>query len=336
MRFGRHDIFEPHMPEVDVLSDMGGLFAKTRAMLEAENITEYIQRVGFDQLIRPDKPSKGQRHVAIITPRRMVYLQPAPGPNTQPEQEVTLLKELLPGAAPLQITVISYTELEAYMEDKTRTRCIPFLGYLLGFAYIGHNVVVFEGHPSALEHGARNSDVLIIDSGMLPFMPENWAEIVFPVMKSDPRIFIHQRKTYELMSVARKKSPPGWRYSEPDGEASYANILLTTLAKARDKDKTVSIISGQALPNPKELTTDAGELEFISTLPFRYEQLNAETVIKILWDNGQPGNFLKRFQPTRTFKARLVDSNGRARDVAFQLKLSSTSNENPQLEIKLL
>jgi hypothetical protein len=54
MRFGRHNIFEPHMPEVDVLSDMADFFAKTRALVEAENIDEYIRNAGFDRVILPE------------------------------------------------------------------------------------------------------------------------------------------------------------------------------------------------------------------------------------------------------------------------------------------
>jgi hypothetical protein len=205
----------------------------------------------------------------------------------------------------------------------------------LAFAYLGHNVIVFEGHPSALEFGVENSDVLFIDSAMLPFMGDNWVEVVFKSMKPNPKIFIHERENFRLMPIVKKNGPPGWRYSEPDGEASYTNMLLTTLAKAGYKDKAVNLVSGQPLPNPRDFTTDPEELEYISTLPFRYEKLNTDTVIKIIWDNGKPSNVLDRLQSTRTFKARLAESDGKARDVSFQLKLSKTSTGKQQLEIRL-
>ena len=266
------DIFEPHMPGVDLLSDMEGFFAQVRELLEAENTEAFVQNAGFGLLAPPEnageKTSKGQRHVAVITPGHMISLAPAPPPNTKSEKELAPIKSILPSEKPLQITTISYTKLEAYIQDTTKTKCIPFLGFLLAFAYLDHNVIVFEGHPSALEFGVKNSDVLFIDSAMLPFMGDNWADVVFKVMKPHPKIFVHERKDYQLIPIVRKNSPPGWRYSEPDGEASYANVLLTILAKAGDKTKTVGIISGQPLPNPEELTTDAEELEYISTLPF--------------------------------------------------------------------
>ena len=155
-------------------------------------------------------------------------------------------------------------------------------------------------------------------------------------MKPNPKIFIHERKDYQLIPIVKKDSPPGWRYSEPDGEASYTNVLLTTLAKAGDKTKMVSIISGQPLPNPKELTTDKEELEYISTLPFRYEKLNADIVTKIIWDNAKPTSFLERFQSTRVFKAKLALSATEAIDVSFQLKLFKTDRGKLQLDVKLL
>jgi hypothetical protein len=332
------DIFEPHMPGVDLLSDMEDFFVQVRRLLEADNTDEFVQKAGFGLLAPPEytggKTPKGQRHVAVITPGRMISLAPAPPPNTKSEKELAPMKSILPSEKPLQITAISYTKLQAYVEDKTKTKCIPFLGFLLAFAYLGHNVIVFEGHPSALEFGVKDSDVLFIDSGMLPFLTENWADIVFNSMKPNPKIFIHQRKKFQLIPVVRKSTPPGWRYSEPDGEASYANILLTTLAKA-NSNNVVSIVSGQPLPNPKELTTNTEELEYISTLPFRYENLNADMVIKVIWDNGEPAKSLNNSQPVRIFNAKLASSDGQARNVSFELTLSKPLFKKQKLEIRL-
>jgi hypothetical protein len=333
------DIFEPHMPDVDLLSDMNGFFLHARKLLEAQNAEEDIQDTGLGLIVPPkragEKIPKGQRHVALITPGRMISLAPAPPPNSQSEKQLAPVKSILPSEGPLQITAISYTKLEAYMQDTTKTKCIPFLGFLLAFAYLGHNVIVFEGHPSALAFGVKNSDALFIDSGMLPFLAENWADVVFQAVKPNAKVFIHERKNYRLMPVVKKNGPPGWRYSEPDGEASYTNILLTTLAKAGYRDKVVTIVSGQPLPHPKDFTTDPKELDYVSTLPFRYERLNAELVIKIIWDHAKPANFLDRLQPTRIFKARLAESGGKTRDVSFQLKLSKTASGKQQLEVRL-
>lgn len=65
------------------------------------------------------------------------------------------------------------------------TRAIPFRGYLLAWATAGHNVIVFEGHPTAFESGVRNADVLLMDSGMLPFVQFNWVEAAQRVMQPE-------------------------------------------------------------------------------------------------------------------------------------------------------
>jgi hypothetical protein len=334
------DIFEPHMPGVDLLSDMEGFFIQVRELLEADNSDEFVQKAGLGLLAPPEysggSTPKGQRHVAVITPGRMISLAPAPLPNTKSEKELAPVKSVLPSEKPLQITAISYTKLQAYMEDKTKTKCIPFFGFMLAFAYLGHNVIVFEGHPSALEFGVKNSDVLFIDSGMLPFLVENWAEVVFKSMKPNSKIFIHERKNYQLIPVVKKNSPPGWRYSEPDGEASYTNMLLTAMSKPGDKTQIANIISGQPLPNPKEFTTDKDQIEYISTLPFRYEKLNADVVIKILWGHGRPANLRELLQSTRTLKGKFADSDHKLRDLSFQLKLSKTGDGKKQLAVRLL
>lgn len=333
------ELFKPYMPDVDILSSVDDFFTKTREALEARNLSEFARQAGLDSLIAEESRNinlaTGQRQVAIITPGRIIVFAPAPIPNSKPEEELRSVRDLLPSEKPLQITAISYTKLEALMTDKTKTKCIPFLGFLIAFAYLGHNVVVFEGHHSAFEGGVKNSDVLIIDSGMLPFLQENWADIAFRVMKPNPRIFVHDRQIYSLVQIAKKNSPPGWQYTAPDGEASYANVLLTTLGKMGDKNQTARITSGQSLPNPKEFTTDLEQLEYISILPFKYEKLNADTVINFIWDISKSTCFWED-QSTRFFKAKLSESTDKIIDVSFHLRLSKLSSEKQELEIKLL
>lgn len=334
------DLFEPHMPGVDLLSDMDGFFIQVRQLLEAENTNEFIRQSGLGLFVPPDykeqEMPRGQRHVAIITPGRMFILAPAPRPNTKSEKELAPLRQLLPSEGPLQITAISYTKVEAYLADATKLKCIPFLGFLAGFAYLGHNVIVFEGHPSALEPAVRNSDVLFIDDGMLPFMGDRWAEVVFHAMKPNPRVFLHERKDFKLTPIVRKSSPPGWRRGEPDGEQSYTNMLLTTLGKANYRKDCVTIIAGEAAPNLREFTSNPEELEYISTLPFKYDRLNTHFIVHYLWDIAKSENVMDRIRSTKTFKAKLFGPGGVARDVVFQFKLSRTKDGKQQLEIRLL
>src|SRR5205807_1802709 len=112
--------------------------------------------------------------VGVATPGRMVMLLPAPKPGTVSPEHVAQARQLIPSDQPLRITVVGYTQLEPLQQDKAR--CLPALGQLLGLAYLGHSVLVFEGHPSVFESGIRSSDVLVVDSAMGPFLQPDWAD----------------------------------------------------------------------------------------------------------------------------------------------------------------
>ena len=252
------DPFEPHMPAVEVISDLDAFFAHARHRVSA----------------------KGERHLVIVTPRRMLFVLPTPAASRDGYQRAAASSEVLGADGPLDISVISYTHSTSWALGETMGRCIPFLGYLIAFATYGHRIVVFEGHSSAFEAGVRGTSLLLVDSGMLPFLQADWAEVAYRVMRSDARVLVHDRQHYRLLPVSRSRQPPGWQYSEPDGEASYLNCLLTTLAKA--PRSTVELVSGREVPDLAGLTRDPKELDWISQLPFRYDQLNADEVIRFL------------------------------------------------------
>jgi len=94
-----------------------------------------------------------------------------------------------------------------------------FLAPADGLTADGHNVVVFEGHPSALETGIRDTDVLLIDSGMLTFLQEDWIRVAVRAMRPGARYFIYRRERQSFFEVRPASQPPGWLYGEPDGEA---------------------------------------------------------------------------------------------------------------------
>jgi hypothetical protein len=310
------DIFEPHMPGVDVLPDMDALFRNARGQLEGGEVP-------FEGGV------KGQRAVAVVTPGRMIMFQPCPAPGTMSREAVETSRRMMPPDPPLDIAVVSYTLLEAFMQDETKLRCIPFLGVLLGFAYNGHNVVVFEGHPTAFESGVRDSDLLIVDSGMLPFIQEDWGGVAYRVMRPGAKILVYDRMTSNVMPVAPSRKPQGWQYSEYDGEASYTNCLLTTLAKAGGSAR---ITPGRPVPDLAGLTRDPDELDWIAGLPFKYDELDADEVIGLLkrvagW--GWQHNFTK----SKAFDTRLV-TGGESRLVSFTLSLSKDAEGRRQFTVE--
>jgi hypothetical protein len=176
------------MPEVEVVPDIEALFDKARHAARGEGERP------------PEPPASPGRYVIIVTPGRMLKFQPCPPPGSMADASVQGVERLMPSAVKRNVAAIAYTELEALQKDPGRA--IPFLGFLLGFAYIGHAVWVFEGHPSALAAGCRDADVLLVDSAMKPHLQENWAAVASKAMRH-PEIYIHDRSTYSLKKLVR-------------------------------------------------------------------------------------------------------------------------------------
>lgn len=109
--------------------------------------------------------------------------------------QVASIEQIISRKQKRKVAAIAYTELNSLRADISKA--IPFFGFLLGFAYIGHAVWVFEGHPSALAAGCRDADVLIVDGGMVPHLQEDWVTVASGAMKR-AEIYVHDRATYSL------------------------------------------------------------------------------------------------------------------------------------------
>lgn len=264
------DVFQPHQTWVELLSDMDEVFAKARRMAGGEVADEAGESPG-------EKSAAGERGVIIVTPGRLYIRDPSPKPGSVPKAEAEEMGKTLPPDPPLQISVISYTNIEALVEDMSKA--IPFRGFLISWAYIGHSVVVFEGHPSAFESGVRNSDVLLVDSGMRPFLQPDWVAVAQRVMRPGAEILVHDRETYTVSRVA---------YPDPDhqpflgrtGDRAYADLLVELLVGG--ERPSVEITSGCALPRLADLTNRPADFPRLANLPFKYEDLNADRVIDIV------------------------------------------------------
>jgi hypothetical protein len=160
------------MPDVDQSPDIEDLFAKARR--------------------------QSVHQVTIVTPGRMLMSQPCPAPGSMPPDRVASVEQMMPSKVKRHVAVIAFTELGGLTKDASKA--IPFLGLLLGLAYIGHAVWVFEGHPSALVAGCRDADVLIVDGAMVPHLQQDWVRVASGAMKH-PEVYMHDRATYSLRKV---------------------------------------------------------------------------------------------------------------------------------------
>ncbi len=162
------NLFNPHIPEVDIRPNIDEIF--DRARLAADESTQ-------------DEDGLYHRQVIIVTPGRLLIGKECPLPAELSNDEINKLSNLIPVNPPRNIAVISYTYLEALKTNILKA--IPFFGYLLGFATIGHKVWIFEGHPTALAAGCKDADILIVDGGMIPEleMNEGWQQEAVDAMR---------------------------------------------------------------------------------------------------------------------------------------------------------
>jgi len=166
------------MPEVDEVANIEEVFTKARKAAAGE-----------------ESPEQKGRNVIIVTPGRMLMLQPCPAPGSMASSQVATVEGMIPAKVKRNVAAIAYTELSALRADISKT--IPFFGILLGFSYIGHAVWVFEGHASALAAGCKDANVLIVDGEMVPHLQTDWVSVASSAMKNR-EIYIHDRVTYSL------------------------------------------------------------------------------------------------------------------------------------------
>ncbi len=180
-------LFRPRMPEVDVVEPevVDAVFNTARKAASREA-----------QLPGDETPD---RYLVVVTPGRMLMQVPCPPAGSMPPERVAPMAKMLPGAVPRRIAVIAFTDIKAIQQDISRA--IPFMGLLMGFAYIGHAVWVFEGHPSALAAGCRDADLLLVDSGMVPYLPKGWPDTAASVMQHR-EIYVHDRAAFQLKRLA--------------------------------------------------------------------------------------------------------------------------------------
>ena len=163
------DLFDPCMPEVDIRPDLDTIFTRARELAND---------------VHTDADGVEHRQVIIISPGRLLIAKDSPVLSDIPQDQIDVLENLLSSTPHINIAVLGYTYLDALKENILAA--IPFFGFLLGFAALGHTVWVYEGHPSALDAGCRDADLLLVDGGMLPALDAlnpDWRTQALAVMR---------------------------------------------------------------------------------------------------------------------------------------------------------
>lgn len=160
------------------------------------------------------KTSLGLEHcVAMLSPGRLMRRFLAPAPNTMAPAMADTMKRIL--ALPSKrVVAIGFTAVPIDADMQEVSAAIPFLGFLIGFAYIGHSVVLFEGNPLAFEAGIKGTDMLLVDYEMTPFLANRWTETAFRLMRT-PEVNIYNANNPQHSRVQRIIDPINNPYNQP-------------------------------------------------------------------------------------------------------------------------
>ncbi len=141
-----------------------------------------------------DSGALGRNKVVIVSPSGDLLFVAAL-PASVSEVQIAHARNMLPQEPRRTVAVIADTRVSGSVAEINKV--IPFVGMLMGLAYVGHCVVVFDGQLSTIEQGCRDADVLIVDGAVLPHLHHEWYSRARHVMRT-PGIYMHDRKTYTL------------------------------------------------------------------------------------------------------------------------------------------
>jgi hypothetical protein len=174
-----------YMPKVKVVPDVEDVFYRAREAAAGSEGPPVEQPC---------------RHIMIVTPSRELMFCPCPIEGTMPDEQVAALEQMASSDEKRNIAAIALNEFSGKLDAEKVNSVIPFYGILLGLGYIGHAVWIFEGHPSALAAGCRRADALMVDSGMIPFLQEDWLDVASSMMRN-VAVYVHDRATHSSRRV---------------------------------------------------------------------------------------------------------------------------------------
>jgi hypothetical protein len=214
------------MPQVDPVADFAGCMAKARELSSG--------------VIDVPGQEKGQCRVALIMPGRLIMAIPCPPAGAVTNEMLMGVRQIVPSDPKLAITVIGFNDItkQNALTPEQINGLIPFLGYLVGLAYDGHNVVVFEGHPSALQAGCKNADLLIVDQRMILFLQNDCGRSASSVMKTQRILVFGSDGPLAEIDPA---SPPSIQ-AEPQELSPYMSTIIVAhdLAPPHDRPQPVA------------------------------------------------------------------------------------------------
>jgi hypothetical protein len=175
------------------------------------NVLEFPGAESFFTKVR--RKAAGVRSVSVVRSELAHFMLPAPPQGTINEQMIAGVRAVVAAEEPRNIAAIAAADALAGDPSKPPSlpdiaRRVPFFGLLMGLAYVGHAVWIFEAVASLLNDGCEDADVLIVDSNAIATLPSGWSETASGVMRN-PNILVYDRNREKLGAICTAGEVPG-------------------------------------------------------------------------------------------------------------------------------
>jgi hypothetical protein len=188
---------------------------RTAPAAEEKPESNVIQFPGIEMLFaKVRKHAAANRGVSLLRQDQKVYVLPAPLPGSINPQMEAGIKATVPSEQPRNIAAIAAPgALSGGDATKPPTvqdisRQVPFFGFLVGLAYVGHAVWIFEASAAWMPAGCEDADLLVMDSHAVSALPQGWATDAGTIMRN-PNILVFDRTRQKMGALRTAGEVPG-------------------------------------------------------------------------------------------------------------------------------
>lgn len=132
--------------------------------------------------------------LAIVLNDRQVVYRDCPPKGVLPLNLVEMCSSLLPPDFSCKVVVVCNTDA---LKTHHPSEAVPFFSILIGLAYIGHKVILFEGDMNAIKVLCKDADVCIVDGAMVELLEKDACDTIEKLIKNE-EMYIFDRETLNL------------------------------------------------------------------------------------------------------------------------------------------
>ena len=211
IRYNRENAAGPPPPEVEQVMKM---ITERRLRVTLEGISNVIAMPGIEAFFAKVRKRAGEsRGVSLIRPDRTHYILPSPPEGAISPQMIDGVKAVIPSDRPRNVAaIVARGALTNNPAEKPSlpevAKRVPFMGLMVGLAFTGHAVWMYEASEEWTTAGAEEADVLIVDSDAIPALPPGWAVDAALVMRN-PNLLVYDRSRHRVGAIRTAGEVPG-------------------------------------------------------------------------------------------------------------------------------